>query len=187
MSRPDVWEELIMNESVNNEKKLLRNIDTIIVKYMKVNDKLLETLADDDDHAFKEQAVLASSDHFLDGIIDNYQDFTFRLKERLKEIHKTDVDKIQQKKLTEFKKTGKKKTTTRAYQRRKVQIYARKGQKMKWSRKEQIIVNRGVRSGSKPAQIRLKINAEREKDGELLRSYQSVASKTYRTRKQNDE
>ena len=55
-----------MIKKVENEKKLLRNIDNIVNKYLKVDDKLLEAIIKEDDVATKELLGSNSADNFFE-------------------------------------------------------------------------------------------------------------------------
>jgi len=169
-----------MNARKQNEQKLLKNLDQIVARYIKVNDKLLESIASEDDKAFKEQVILSSSDHFLDGIVDVYEEFTDALKNKLSDLHKPEITDIKQKKLRDFTTIKKKKLKVQPTTGKKRGKYVSKGKRVKWNTKEKKILERSVKADLKPKRTLELINNERTKEGLPLRNYSSIKNKYYR-------
>lgn len=169
------------DNKLQNERKLLKNLDNIIKNYIKIDDKLIESIASDDDIAFKEQAINNSDDHFLDGIMDNYQSFSDALKDRLKELHKHEVDKVIQRRKDEQKTLTTKTVKPRNYGVSRKPKTTRQ-QPIRYSNQEKKIINRSKKNGYKPKKTTQKVNAYRKSVGLPERSYASVKSKYYRVK-----
>lgn len=90
----------------SNEKKLLRNTQNIINKYVTIDDKLLRAIAEDEEGSNFEDVrrvlVENSEDEFLSGIADNYINVMFELSqivrfdnsEKIEKIRKENIESI---------------------------------------------------------------------------------------------
>jgi len=172
-----------------NEIKLMKNLDNIIKKYIKIDDQLLETIANKDFDGFKEQVVEKSSDHFLSGIIDNYETFTQALFDEIESQNSSQLDNILgiETEKEEYKNEVSKGRTKNKpqYSLSKPGKYKAKPHKHnKWSETENSRIKILIRSGKKPKEIRQEINQERLNNKQTLRTNSSINSKIYTIKKQ---
>lgn len=172
------------DNSLQNEQKLLRNLDNIIKNYLKVDDNMIEALANEDEAKFEELAMINSDSQFL-SFLDQYPRVSEELQSRIKDLHQTRIQDFKEKKQKEETKELVHKPKINAFQGKTPakKNYARKGEKQKWSKQETKLIKRSIKSGDKPKKTTQRVNQYREKQGLTLRSDKSIKMKYYKTKK----
>lgn len=171
------------DNSLQNEQKLLRNIDNIIKNYLKVDDSMIEALANEDESRFEEIAMMNSESQFLN-FLDQYPRVSEELQSRIKELHQTRIDEFKQEKARKEQSeiVNKPKIITPARTKQKGN-YAPKGTKQKWSKQEKKLIKRSIKSGDKLKKTTQRVNKYRQAQGLPLRSQKSVQQKYYKEKR----
>jgi hypothetical protein len=77
---------------------LLRNKENILRNYVKIDDKILESIIEENHEKFNQLVGEKSTDGFLKEVMPNYNEFSIEFFELIKQEHATQIEDLQKKK-----------------------------------------------------------------------------------------
>jgi len=167
-----------------NEAKLIRNLDHIINKYLKIDNRLIETLINEDKSSFRDVVSENSTDNFLREIVNQYPDFTDELFDRLSSAYDQEIRMIERDKKVEktilYRQIRKKRIKPVLTLKAPGKLKAKKGKKNKWTKQEINKINILIKSGKSSKEIKNNLNKSRLDKGQRLRTMSSVNMKIWR-------
>ena len=167
------------NDKRNNLVYLLKNKENIARNYLKVDKRLLETIANDNHEKFNAVAGNNSTDGFLKGIMDNYIEFSDELFDLIKSTHASEIESMQK----EFHAPTPTPTPQPQEQPQKKGGTRRTG-KLTVAEKNRIKIL--VKSGKSRGQIIKSINDKREKEGKTKVRTSAIKQQIRKVNRKNE-
>lgn len=151
----------IRKSKKNNLVYLLRNKENILRNYVKIDDKILESIIEENQEKFNQLIGEKSTDGFLKEVMPNYNEFSIEFFELVKQEHATQIQDLMEKKRLPQPQIRTQKYNAPVKEKKTAEL---KTDKLTKQEKNKISILK--KSGKTDKQIIKKINQDRNKQGQ---------------------